>query len=151
MPDPLLDEGEALHLTERISAPRETIFEFLVDPELIVRWIGTTADLHPEPGGTFWVNVSGTDIASGTYQVIDRPNHVVFTWGWEGSKEVPPGTSTVTITLTADGDDTVLDLYHAGLPGGIDDEHAHGWTHFLGRLVTVSTGGEVDPADIRPE
>ncbi len=151
MPDQQTDRGEALHLTERIAAPRETVFDFLVDPELMVRWIGTEAELQPEPGGTFWVNVSGTDIASGTYKTIDRPNRVVFTWGWQGSTEVPPGTSTVTITLTADGDDTVLDLFHAGLPGGLDDEHAHGWTHFLERLVVVSTGGQVDPTDIRPQ
>lgn len=150
MTDQQTDTSETLHLTERIAAPRETVFEFLVNPELMLRWMGTEVELEPEPGGTFWVNATGTDIASGRYVEVDRPNRVVFTWGWQDSTDVPPGSSTVTITLTSDGDDTVLDLFHAGLPGGADDQHSKGWTFFLGRLLVVSIGGEIDPADTHP-
>jgi uncharacterized protein YndB with AHSA1/START domain len=150
MTDQQTETAEALHLTERIAAPRETVFEFLVDPEMMLRWMGTEVELEPEPGGKFWLKPTGTDIASGTYVEVDPPNRVVFTWGWEGSSEVPPGSSTVTITLTTDGDDTVVDLVHAGLPGGSDDEHSKGWTYFVGRLVIVAAGGEVDPPDTHP-
>ena len=150
MTDQQIDAAEELHLTERIAAPRETVFGFLVDPELMLRWMGTEVDLEPEPGGKFWLNATGTDIASGSYVEIDPPNRVVFTWGWEGSAAVPPGSSTVTITLTPDGEDTVIDLFHTGLPGGANDEHSKGWTYFLGRLVIVSAGGELDPSDTLP-
>ncbi len=150
MTDQQTDAAEALHLTERIAAPRETVFDFLVEPEMMLRWMGTEVDLEPEPGGKFWLNATGTDIASGTYVKVDRPNCVVFTWGWEGSSEVPPGSSTVSIMLTTDGDDTIVDLFHAGLPGGSNDEHSKGWTYFLGRLVIVSTGGEIDASDPLP-
>ena len=48
---------------------------------------------------------------------------------------LPPGASTVEITLEADGDGTVLSLRHGGLP---DDAtavmHDEGWRMYTGRL-----------------
>lgn len=127
--------ADAVHLSERIAAPKDAVFEFLVDQDKLLRWIGASANIDPMPGGVFWLNVTGDDIASGTYVEVEAPNRVAFTWGWEGNANVPPGSSTVTITLTTDGDHTVVDLYHAGLPDGDADEHAMGWTHFLGQLT----------------
>lgn len=140
MNKPPTKSDDALVMTERVSAPPETIFEFLVDPEKIVRWMGQTVDIEPQAGGKFWMNVNGTDIASGSYIEVDRPNRVVFTWGWEGSSDVAPGSSTVTISLQPDGDDTIVELRHADLPGGATDNHAEGWSFFLPRLVAVSEG-----------
>lgn len=125
----------ALVLTQRVAAPPEAVFEFLVDPEKMLRWMGTEAELEPRPGGTFRVDINGSDVAVGTYVSVERPTRVVFTWGWDGSTDVPPGSSTVTMTLTADGDDTVVELRHEGLPGGSGDQHAEGWNHFLPLLA----------------
>ena len=135
---------DALVLTERIRATRDEVFDFLVEPDKLLRWMGTDADIDPQPGGKFWLNVTGDDIAIGSYLEVDRPNRVVFTWGWDGSLEVPPGSSTVTFTLTADGDETVVELAHAGLPMGQDDEHRNGRVYFLGRLVDTVSGHELN-------
>ncbi|MDX2381301.1 MAG: SRPBCC domain-containing protein [Acidimicrobiia bacterium] len=132
----------AIVLTERVHASPEEVFEFLVDPEKMIRWMGTAVDIEPTPGGKFWLNATGTDIASGTYLEVDPPRRVVFTWGWEGASEVPPGSSTVTITLTGDGDDTTVELRHEGLPGGADDQHVEGWSYFLPRLAAVAAGND---------
>jgi uncharacterized protein YndB with AHSA1/START domain len=67
----------------RIAARPETIFEFFVDPQKIVRWKGRLASLDPRPGGGFLVDFNGDDIAAGEYVEIDPPNRVVFTWGWK--------------------------------------------------------------------
>ena len=142
------DDGTTIRLTHRIGAPPETVFEFLTDPDLLLRWMGTRADLEPQPGGRFWLDVNGNDIAAGSYVVVDRPHLVVFTWGWEGSADVPPGSTTVTISLTADGGDTVLELTHAGLPSGTGDDHESGWAYFLPRLDTASGGGTPGPIDM---
>ena len=123
------------------------MFDFLVDPVKMLRWMGTEVDIDPRPGGTFWLNVTGQDIASGSYVAVDPPNQVVFTWGWEGSAEVPPASSTVTITLTADGEKTIVELRHDGLPGGTDDAHGRGWTHFIARLAKVAEGRDPGPDD----
>jgi len=128
----------SLVLTERIAAPPAVVFEFLVNPEKMLRWIGTDLDVEPRPGGKFWLNATGTDIASGRYLEVDPPRRVVFTWGWEGSEAVPPGSSTVTFTLSPDDDQTILELRHDGLPAGADDDHGKGWTYFLSRLVVAA-------------
>jgi len=74
---------------------------------------------------------------------------VVFTWGWEGGKEgsspVPPGSSTVEITLTPDGDGTIVRLVHRDLPEGERDKHAQGWELYLDRLAVVASGRDPGP------
>ena len=37
--------------TLAIDASPETVWEFLVDPEKLMRWKGINADLDPQPGG----------------------------------------------------------------------------------------------------
>ena len=83
----------------------------------------------------FRVNVSGIDVAVGEYVEIVPPERIVWTWGWEGSDTIPPGSSTVEVTLTADGDATVVHLRHSGLPDeNAEQEHREGWTHYVARL-----------------
>lgn len=130
-------DGTTLVLTQEIGAPPDVVFDFFVDPVKMLRWMGTEANIEPHPGGVFWLNVNGSDKASGSYLEVDRPHRVVFTWGWEESEHVAPGSSTVTITLTGDADSTMLELRHEGLPGGSGDDHRDGWTHFLGILVAT--------------
>ena len=118
----------------KVAAPPDSVFDHLVDPDKLIRWFGVEADIDPRPGGKFWLNVTGKDKASGSYVEVNRPSRVSFTWGWEGSDEVPPGSSTVSIDLTLDGDETLVVLTHSGLPGGLDDPHRDGWVHYLERL-----------------
>lgn len=147
MTDTSSDRTDAVVLTERIRATPEQVFDYLVDPDKLVRWMGTVARIDPRPGGEFWLDVTGDAIARGAYITVDRPHRVVFSWGWEGSDDVPPGSSTVAVELTADGDETVVELVHSGLPGGQDDEHRKGWTYFVARLVRAAEGAELEPQD----
>ncbi len=145
---PLPSTNDDLTLTERIRATPEQVFDFLVEPDKLLRWMGTEARIDPVPGGDFWLNVNGRDVASGSYVSVDRPNQVVFTWGWEGSEHVPPGTTEVTFNLSVDGEETVVELIHTGLPGGQSDEHGKGWTYFLGRLTRAATGETLGPPEL---
>ena len=140
--DPTLDSAEAddgaLVIVQRIAAPPEAVFPFLVEPEKMLRWMGTEAELEPLPGGRFWLNVNDNDTAIGTYTEVDPPRLVAFTWGWEGSTDVPPGSTTVTMTLAADGDGTLVELRHTGLPAGANASHNDGWGHFLPLLADAA-------------
>jgi uncharacterized protein YndB with AHSA1/START domain len=128
--------------TLAIDASPETVWEFLVDPEKLMRWKGINADLDAQPGGIFRCEVIPGHIARGEYVEIDKPNKLVFTWGWDGSEDVPPGSSTIVIELASDGDGTSLRFVHQDLPNAeAIASHAHGWDHYLPRLETAAGGG----------
>jgi uncharacterized protein YndB with AHSA1/START domain len=132
--------------TLSIDASPETVWEFLVDPEKLMRWKGINADLDAQPGGTFRCEVIPGHVARGEYVELDKPNRLVFTWGWDGSEDVPPGSSTIVIELATDGDGTSLRFVHKDLPNAeAIASHAHGWDHYLPRLETAAAGG--NPGD----
>jgi uncharacterized protein YndB with AHSA1/START domain len=124
---------EVLTATVRIGAPPATVFPYFVDPALMVQWIGEWADLHPEPGGRFALDINKTPVR-GEYLEIDPPRRVVFTWGVAGKDSLPTGSTTVEIVLTADGSDTIVELFHHDLPAEEHDGHFDGWTTMLDRL-----------------
>jgi uncharacterized protein YndB with AHSA1/START domain len=117
----------------RIDAAPEVVFPYLTDASLMVQWIGEWAQLDPVPGGVFALNIESA-VARGTFMVVEPPHRVIFSWGSPGSETMPPGSTTVEITLTADGDATLLELIHRGLPVDGVKPHIHGWTTFLGQL-----------------
>ncbi|MCI0634732.1 MAG: SRPBCC domain-containing protein [Actinobacteria bacterium] len=132
------DVGE---LELRIEAPLEAVYEFFVDPEKMTRWKGSSAELDPRPGGVYRVGGIGEGhVAAGEFVELDPPRRLVFTWGWEGDEEVPPGSSTVEVTLTPDGDATLLRLVHRDLPAGQGARHEQGWQLFLARLALAAAG-----------
>ena len=94
-------ETGVVEKTVRVAARPETVFPFFTDPKKMAMWKGTEIDIDPRPGGLYRVNVNGRDVASGKYVEVTPNSKVVFTWGWEGKdQEVPPGASTVEVTLT---------------------------------------------------
>jgi uncharacterized protein YndB with AHSA1/START domain len=137
---------ETGELEVRIQARPETVFEFFTDPEKMKLWKGSSAELDPRPGGTYRVGgITGGATVVGEFVEIDPPNHLVFTWGWEGDEDVPPGSSTVEVTLTRDGDATVLHLVHRDLPAGQGARQMEGWEHFVPRLVEAAAGRDPGP------
>jgi len=131
----------------RIDANPETVFEFFTNPEKMVRWKGRAATLDPRPGGVYRIEMNAETIVAGEYVEVDPPHRLVFTWGWEGGyASTPPGSSTVEITLTPDGDGTLVRLVHSGLPNAESvAAHADGWDMYLGRLSIAAAGGDAGP------
>jgi uncharacterized protein YndB with AHSA1/START domain len=131
----------------RIRARPDTVFPFFTDPELMVRWMGTSIEVDPRPGGIYRVDINGRNVARGEFVEISAPDRVVFTWGWEADDSpVRPGSSTVEVTLTGDGDHTIVRLVHRDLPS--EDSagaHGHGWAHYLERLEIAGAGGDAGP------
>jgi uncharacterized protein YndB with AHSA1/START domain len=124
-----------IEIEVRVAARPETVFTFFTDPQRYVRWQGARADLDPQPGGRYRVEMDDGSVVIGEYVEIEPPRRLVFTWGWEGNQEVPPGSSTVEVTLEPDGDGTYVHLRHSGLPTD-HWRHVHrdGWDMFLARL-----------------
>lgn len=126
--------AEVLTATVRIGAPPAVVFPYFTDPELMVLWIGEWAELSPTPGGTFALDINTTPVR-GEYVTVDSPRRVVFTWGVAGKDSLPPGSTTVEIVLTPDGSETVVELFHHGLPAEDLPGHFEGWTGMLAKLT----------------
>jgi uncharacterized protein YndB with AHSA1/START domain len=136
-------ETTTVERTISIAASPETVWEFFVDPEKLVRWKGMTAELDPRPGGTYLCEVIPGHTARGKYVELDPPRRLIFTWGWESQEGVPPGSSTIEVVLTPEGDGTSLHFVHRDLPSAeAAESHAHGWDHYLPRLEVVAAGGD---------
>ncbi|MGH2678868.1 MAG: SRPBCC family protein [Actinomycetota bacterium] len=119
------------------------VFAYLTDPEKYTRWKGHRAELDPRPGGLYRVRMGPDAVALGEYVEVNPPTRVVFTWGWEGSDDVPPGSTIVEIHLREDGDGTLLRLRHTGFPSDTDaDLHREGWEMYVGRLMELLAGGQ---------
>ncbi len=130
-----------------IQARPAIVFSFFTDRDRWLSWQGRAADIDPTPGGIFRMNVRGDGWATGRFTVVEPPRRIAFTWGWEGdASPVPPGSSTVEVTLEPHGtDSTLLTLVHFGLPLDAIDMHRDGWNHYLDRLVVRSLGGDPGP------
>jgi uncharacterized protein YndB with AHSA1/START domain len=127
----------------QIAAAPETVYEFLVDPDRMIQWMGRKAELEPRPGGLFRVDLNGTHVSRGEFVELDPPHRVVFTFGWEGDTSiVEAGESTVEVTLVAEGDGTLVRLAHKDLPEESRGSHGHGWEHYLQRLGIAAGGGD---------
>ena len=138
--------SSALEKEVRIRARPETIFPFFTDPEKMMRSKGIDVTLDPRPGGIYRVNMNGRNVARGEYIELVSWTRVVFSWGWEGEDSpVPPGSSTVEVSLIPDGDETIVRLRHLGLPADQQEAHDEGWTHYMARLATAAGGQDPGP------
>jgi len=129
-----------------IACRPEILFSFFTDPDKLVRWMGRNVLLDPSIGGKFRIDLNGSDIAMGEYKEITPNEKVVMTWGWEHSKAVPPGSSTVEFKLTPKDNGTLLEFTHYDLPATEIADHVKGWSHFLPRIQLVAEGDGAEGA-----
>ena len=126
-----------------IAAPPATVFAFLTDPEKILSWMGTEATTEAHPGGLYLVKAVGEHarVARGEFREVVPVHRLAYSFGWDGSEVVPPGSSLVEIDLIDRDGGTLLRMAHSGLPNAEQCAgHDRGWAHYLGRLAIAATG-----------
>ena len=132
----------ALEKSVLVPLTADETFALITEPDRLRRWQVITARVDLRAGGDYrWTIVPGHS-AEGTITEVEPGRRLVFTWGWDGSADLPPGASTVIITLEPAPDGTLVHLVHEGLTGEQADSHAAGWNHYLDRLVTAATRGD---------
>jgi uncharacterized protein YndB with AHSA1/START domain len=127
-----------------IPAPPEAVYPYLTRPEAIMSWMGDYAVLDAIPGGVFHLDINGVPVR-GRYRELDPPHRLLISRGHAGSNRLPPGSSTVEITLIATPDGTRLTVEHRDLPPDEAAQHAVGWPHFLARLTAAAIGRDPGP------
>ena len=141
-----LPEQDVIEREIQINARPETVFAFFIEPARMIQWKGIHATMDARPGGSYRVQINAQEVASGSFVKIEPFERIVFTWGWEGNESpLPPGASTVEVTLTPASNGTLLRLRHYGLPPPLYQVHADGWDHFLPRLQAATEGRDPGP------
>ncbi|MGH1490253.1 MAG: SRPBCC family protein [Acidimicrobiales bacterium] len=117
-----------------VDAPPATVFDYFIDAELLVSWIGDYALLDAQPGGEFTLDIEGIPVR-GRYLEVVAPKRVVVSWGHAGSETLPPNSTEVQFTLTATTDGgTLVEVEHRNLPDEQLPSHRAGWPMFMDRL-----------------
>jgi uncharacterized protein (TIGR03086 family) len=125
-----------------VPLPIDETFALITQPDRLRRWNSIAARIDLRAGGDYrWTIVPG-NTAAGTITELEPGKRVVLGWGWEGSTEVPPDASTVTITVEPTDDGTKVRLVHDGLSEQQEQSHAEGWDHYLDRLVLAGAAGD---------
>jgi len=130
--------GDQIEHEIHIQAPPEAVFGFFTDSAMHDRWLGQRATLDPRCGGIYRCVMNDTATVVGEYIEVEPPHRVVFTWGFENNPQIPPGSSTVCITLTADQNGTRVHLVHTGLPHPAIAPHHQGWAGYLAQLADTA-------------
>lgn len=140
MTEPLRSEIE-------IAAPQATVFAFLTDPDKILRWMGTKATVEPHPGGIYLLSMRDAMTARGQFTEVIPVHRLAYSFGWEGSEDVPPESTLVEIDLIEKDDGgTLVRFTHSGLPNETERaNHEKGWNHYLSRLTVAAAGGDPGP------
>jgi uncharacterized protein YndB with AHSA1/START domain len=78
-----LDDGRpAVRFSRTYDHPVERVWQFVTDPDELVHWFPSRAEIELRPGGT--VTFSGDphiEDSTGRVLAVDPPRHVSFSWG----------------------------------------------------------------------
>lgn len=139
-----IDDRE-VQVSVLIAAEPATVWRFLSEAERFAAWIGAFAGQAPLPGtkieprvgGAVRVEYPGGHVARGEITAMEPPRRVALTWGYEaGTPGIPPGSTTIEITLDEAANGTIVTLRHAGLPTPEARRGAFGgWRHYTTMLA----------------
>ncbi len=124
-----------------LPVPPDEAFDLITQPERLRRWQTVTAYVDLRAGGDFRWTVTPGHVAAGTYREVEPGRRLVVGWGWDGSADVPPGSSTVTVTVEPAEGGSVVTIVHEGLSEEQAAMHAEGWNHYLERLERLASTG----------
>ena len=141
-----MTESFVVQRETHIAAPRASVFAFLTDPDKIVQWMGTEATTEMHPGGLYLLKGVGRGAARGAFREVVPVHRLAYSFGWEASAEVPPGSSLIEIDLIEQDGGTLLRMTHSGLPNAEQcSSHNKGWGHYLDRLTKAAAGQDPGP------
>ena len=138
--------SESLHrvvVRRRMPAPREIVFDAWIDPQGIREWMcpgdatSAEATLDVRVGGSFRIVMKAKErdhIHIGTYQVVDRPTKLVFTWS---AADNPTTLTLVTVDFIPHGDESELVITHERfLKTDVAKRYEGGWATIADKFAS---------------
>jgi uncharacterized protein YndB with AHSA1/START domain len=145
--------GDSLVLTWTISDRRpESIFDYWVNPELLVRWWPEEAEIEPRTGGAYHLVWTQHDAAMrGTITEYEHGSRIGFTWCWDNeAPDLVPQSIVVELKPAAEGTELVLKQGPYGdgeREYQAKEQHAETWDYFVGQLQeSLVEESEEEPA-----
>jgi uncharacterized protein YndB with AHSA1/START domain len=146
-----------VRMEDRFDAGIEDVWSALTDPSRLSRWYGEVeGDLRPAGEYRARVFATGSDI-SGRVEACEPPARLRVTVretdeSWREGQGAPPFDERTEVTLTADGDQTVLVIEVRGMPAGLLFAYGTGWQIHVEDLGAHLAGrGRGDAAARWPE
>jgi uncharacterized protein YndB with AHSA1/START domain len=135
---------DSLRLRARIDADPGTVFKALTDADEMAEWLAESAEVSLDQGRyEFWGRYAPQGDRPRQTLTGHEPGRVLrYTWTFD------EGPSTVELSLTPDGEGTVVAVSHTGIPGaGSADGIALRcfWHVSLANLVAYSEGTQTMP------
>jgi len=138
-----------------IAAPRDRVFAAWTDPGMLRQWWGpgdfTCPEAHVDlrPGGDYRLVMKAPQgpesIVTGTYEAVEPPARLVYTWRWAGGPPSDPE-SLVTVEFADVDGDTEVTVRHSRLPQGDErSQYDFGWRSGLEKFERLLTVGRAQP------
>lgn len=118
-----------------VPGRREDLFALVATAAGLARWLDA-AELAPSVGGAVRLTLRDA-VAAGVVQAIDAPQHISWTWDWEGE---PLGVQTVVaFDLIDHAARTHLTVRHVGFRSRAQQQlHDALWRYWFARLVRAA-------------
>lgn len=127
----------SLTRTVVIKAEPTTVFRYFTDSARWANWWGAGSTIEARPGGKVYIRHANGVEATGAVKSIEPPRKIAFTLGYVSGKPMPPGSSVVTIGLSAVPEGTRLELAHEFEDAEARDMHVQGWRFQLSMFSNV--------------
>lgn len=128
---------ERLDRTLVIRARPDVVFEFLTETPRWADWWGAGSSIDARPGGRMRIRHPNGVEVTGEVLEVSPPERIVFTYGYESGKPIPPHGSRVTLRLDSHPRGTLLQLTHEFADAQVRDEHVQGWRFQLSLFANV--------------
>ena len=127
------DDGRVVH-EARFAHSVEQVWNAIARADALAQWLMPN-DFEPRVGHVFTLDAGPPrGLIDAEVLELDPPTRMQWRWTIDG---VP---TTVTITLRADADGTVLELEHTGLPTDPRGRFDRGWVDKFDRLTHLLEG-----------
>ena len=146
---------DQVEIVRTIDAPREEVFRAWTDPEQLRRWWGPgefrcpEAEVDLRPGGSYRLVMQPAAgdpfVLVGTYQEVEPPARLVYTWRWATGPAADGSESLVTVEFRDRGASTELALTHSDFPASHGPApYRMGWEGGFEKFERLFTGSTVD-------
>ena len=135
---------QAVIVERTVAATPEKVFAAWTNPNLLAQWWGppgsrvSSVEVDLQVNGRYRIGIiqpsQDTYYVYGTYQIIQPPKKLEFTWRWE-QPEMDIGNSLVTVEIRGNGRSTHITLTHTQLPEPALTPHRQGWEGILDSLL----------------